>query len=383
MTPDDPALTAPPLRGASLALVFVCLALGGVSALESRHMSVTHGLPIPWALVLASTTPRWLLLAGTLPFALRLATRPSLRSLRGGVVSMHAGLFLAISMAHAVAIAWTMGLSSPVALFFPWSARVVRAWYSGMPIMVSMYGSVLAAAWALNEARERDRRSVRASQLEAQLQTAHLAALRARLQPHFLYNTLHGIAALVVDAQPAQAVAAIEQLSELLHASLRDDARDVVSVSEEMDLAERYLALQQVRFSERLCYELSVAPEIAECPVPVLLLQPLVENAVLHGLEAGQERLRVAISAAPVTEGIEFIVENDGPALDAGATRPGGHGVGLAATRARLATAFGESASLQLLPREGGGVIVRVVLPRSAPAKAASVARSPSLVEVP
>jgi sensor histidine kinase YesM len=115
----------------------------------------------------------------------------------------------------------------------------------------------------------------------------------------------------------------------------------------------------------------------------VLLLQPLVENAVLHGLEAGQERLRVAISAAPVTEGIEFIVENDGPALDAGATRSGGHGVGLAATRARLATAFGERASLQLLPREGGGVIVRVVLPRSAPAKGVSGARSPSLVEVP
>lgn len=368
MTLEEAPSEAPPLRGASLALVCVCLALGGVSALESRTVSVAHGFPLPWSLVFASTAPRWLLLAATLPLALRLASRPSLRPMRGRAVAMHVALFLLISISHAVVVAWTIGLANPVSLLFSWPARIQRAFYSSMPIMVSMYGAVLAAAWALAEARERERRSLRASQLEAMLQTARLAALRAKLQPHFLYNTLHGIAALVADLRPAHAVTAIEQLSELLHASLRDDGRDVVAVREEVALAERYLALQQMRFGERLTYELVVSPGVAECPVPVLLLQPLVENAVVHGLDAGQERLRVTIHAVATADGVELRVENDGPPLDPSATESDGPGVGLAATRARLTTAYGGAASLRLLAREGGGATVRVVLPRSAPA---------------
>jgi sensor histidine kinase YesM len=356
MTADIRAPAALPLRGASLALVLVCLALGGVSVLETRHVSVAHGFPLPWSAIFASTLPRWALLATTL------------RNVRLGVVATHVALFLAISFAHAAIIAWTLAFANPVSLLFAWSARLLRAWYSAMPIVVSMYGAVLAAAWALNEARERELRSVRASQLEAQLQAARLAVLRARLQPHFLYNTLNGIAALVVDARSAEAVAAIEQLSDLLHASLRDDGRNVVSLREEVALAERYLALQQMRFGDRLCHHVVLAPEVADCVVPVLLLQPLVENAVLHGLEAGQSRLQVAITATSVNGGIEVRIENDGPGLDA-STRADGHGVGLAATRARLETAYGDRASLELLPRDGGGVIVRLMLPRSAPAE--------------
>ena len=350
-------------RGALLVLIFLCLALGVMSALEIRHMSVAHGFPVAWRKIFASTMPRWLLLAATMPFALALATRPWLRSRRTAVL-LHLTVFLAISWAHAAVIAWTMPFSNPAALFFPWSARLLRAWYGSIPILVAVYGAVLTAAWALNEARERERRTLRASQLEAQLQAAHLAVLRARLQPHFLYNTLNGIAALVVDTKSVEAVAAIEQLSELLHAALRDDGRDVVTLEEEVALAERYLALQQMRFGDRLEHSVAVAPDVARDTVPVLLLQPLVENAVLHGLENGQQRLRVRIAAAAAGNGIEVRVENDGPDLDA-ATRNDGHGVGLAATRARLATAYGTEASLQLLPREGGGVVVRLALPRS------------------
>jgi sensor histidine kinase YesM len=103
---------------------------------------------------------------------------------------------------------------------------------------------------------------------------------------------------------------------------------------------------------------------VADCLVPVLLLQPLVENAVVHGLEAGQERLNVSIAAASVPEGLELVVENDGPAL-APMTSDDGHGVGIAATRARLTTAYGDRAGLTLRPRDGGGVSVRLIVPRS------------------
>jgi two-component system LytT family sensor kinase len=342
-------------RGPTVALVLVCLALGGVSAIELRHVSVTHGIPLSWSAILASTLPRWVWLAATLPVALRLGTRR---------IATHVVLFFFISAVHAAVTAWTIAFINTPSLFFPWPARLMRAFYNTLPITVSLYGAVLAVAWALNEARERQVRSLRASQLEAQLQTARLDALRAQLQPHFLYNTLNSIVALVVDSRATEAVAAIEQLSELLRASLHDDARSVIPLREEVALAERYLALQRMRFGERLRHEIALPPQLAECSVPVMLLQPLVENAVVHGLEAGQLRLKVAIIATATGDDIELRIENDGAGL-ADASNADGHGVGLAGTRARLATAYGDRASLELFPRSGGGVVVRLLLPRS------------------
>ncbi|MBC7897407.1 MAG: histidine kinase, partial [Cytophagaceae bacterium] len=304
--------------------------LGAIGALEARHVSVVHGQPLEWSLVLATTTPRWLLLAAALPFVLHLATRIPLVPVRSRVVILHLVAFLALSWAQAAVDTWASGQLQPGVVFlFSWSARVTRSWYNTLPMMVSAYVAVLVAAWGIGEARERERRTLRASQLEAQLQSARLASLRAQLQPHFLYNTLTGIAALVADVQPARAVAAIEQLGELLHASLRDDGREEITVAEEVALAERYLALQGMRFGERLRYDRVIAPGVAECLVPVLLLQPIVENAVLHGLDSGEGTVHVTIDAALRGDEVELVVENDGSTLDADGSRAGGHGVGL------------------------------------------------------
>jgi two-component system LytT family sensor kinase len=328
-------------------------------------MSVAHGFPLPWSNVFASTTPRWSVLALTLPIALHLGAWPSLRMRRRRLVLTHATLFLAIAWTYAAVMAWSMVYANPIAARFPWNARVLRSFYNSLPILVACYAAVLLASWALNESRERQRRSMRASQLEAQLQSARLAALRARLQPHFLYNTLNGIAALVYDMRRDEAGAAIEQLSELLHASLRDDDRDTVTLSEEVALAEQYLALQKMRFGDRLTHVTRIEPNAAHVQVPVLLLQPLIENAVVHGLEAGQERLQVTILAHVAEDVLEIRVENDGPTLpceaDPSANRPG---VGVAATRARLVSACGDQASLELLARDGGGVVARVRIPQ-------------------
>jgi two-component system, LytTR family, sensor kinase len=141
-------------------------------------------------------------------------------------------------------------------------------------------------------------------------------------------------------------------------------------VSEEVALAERYLELQRMRFGGRLQYTLSVAPDVETCSVPVLLLQPLVENAVVHGMEAGVECLHITIAASAVAEGVELRVENDGaPVASVDVEARGttsGSGVGIAATRARLITAYGDLASLRLSPREGGGASVRIIVPRIA-----------------
>ena len=107
-------------------------------------------------------------------------------------------------------------------------------------------------------------------------------------------------------------------------------------------------------------------PDLADCLVPVLLLQPIVENAVVHGLDAGQSSLTVTIDVVPTPAGVRITVENDGASVDTGAPRVGGHGVGLAATRARLLTIHGDRASLSLTSRAGGGASVRVEIPRRA-----------------
>ena len=345
--------------------MFGCLALGVVGALEARHVSVTHGFPIDWVTVFVSTTPRWIGLAVAMPLVLRIATRVPLTPLRGSVIALHVALFLVISFGHAALDTWAVGFVSPeIARVFGMIPRLTRSWYNTMPTVLTTYAAVLFAAWGMAEARERQKRTLRASQLEAQLQTARFAALRAQLQPHFLYNTLNAIAALVADVRPAQAVAAIEQLSELLHASLHDDGREEIRIEEEVMLVERYLALQRMRFGDRLRYDWHVAPEVADCLVPVLLLQPIVENAVVHGLDDGQESLEVRVDAVPTTGGVAITVENDGASVSSEPRRAGGHGVGLAATRARLMTVHGDRASLTLASRAGGGAIVRIVIPR-------------------
>ena len=334
-----------------------------MSALEARHVSVTHGFPLDWGTVVLSTTPRWVLLAAVLPFVLHLATRFPLTPVRASIVALHIGLFGAVSLAHAALDSWAVAQAAPqIVHLFGTIPRLARSWYNTMPTMVSLYAAVLIAAWGMAEARERRERTLRAAQLETQLQSARLAALRAQLQPHFLYNTLNGIAALVSDLQPARAIAAIEQLGELLHASLREDGREEITVAEEVELAEKYLALQKMRFGDRLQFELHVSASVGDCVVPVLLLQPIVENAVVHGLDAGQDVLNVRIDAVPCASGVEITVENDGTAARRDGVR--GRGVGLATTRARLITAHGDLASLTLNARPEGGATVRIVLPR-------------------
>ncbi|MBL8981414.1 MAG: histidine kinase [Gemmatimonadetes bacterium] len=333
-----------------------------ISSIEVRHITIAHGGTFTWWPVLRVGLPRWVYLAGTLPLVLALSGRFPVLPLRGASLGAHAALFLAISAGEAVVTTWSLEVANPIiANVFPWEQRWLRSLYNALPLMLAMYGAVALAAWGRAEARERERRTVRSAQLEAQLHSARLASLRAQLQPHFLYNTLNGIAALVADVQPRQAVAAIEQLADLLKASLRDDALQQVTLRDEVELMERYLALQQMRFGPRLQFSMRIDHLVSEVALPVLLLQPIVENTVTHGVERTSEMVLVTITAEGTSAGVELVVENTGPRVRAPGTS--GHGVGLAATRARLETAYGEGAQLTFTPRAEGGATVRVLLP--------------------
>jgi sensor histidine kinase YesM len=253
---------------------------------------------------------------------------------------------------------------------FGFAARFIRGWTSSMSIVVPMYGATLLAAWALTEARERRARQLREARLELQLQAARLEALRAQLRPHFLFNTLNSISALVADAQRDRATHALDQLADLLHASYRDDGAGMIPLGDEIALAGQYLALQQLRFADRLQHEIHVSPEAARSLVPALILQPLVENAVIHGLALRDGPMRVGIDARLREGALVVTIDNDGRDLPAGwqPKRTEG-GVGLTNTRARIESAYGRDANLTVRPRPSGGaravLSIRVAVPSS------------------
>lgn len=213
--------------------------------------------------------------------------------------------------------------------------------------------------------RERDRR---ARELAASLTQARLSALQLQLQPHFLFNSLNAISTLV-HRDPAAADEMITNLSELLRLSLATKA-PVVPLRQELELLDRYLAIEQVRFGERLRVERRIAPDALDLFVPTLLLQPLAENAVRHGLEPKPGPGAISLVATVRNGRLRIAIEDDGVGLPARAPRDERRGVGLANTETRLRELYGTDASLALSARPDGGTRVELDLPAEPPLEA-------------
>jgi signal transduction histidine kinase len=225
-----------------------------------------------------------------------------------------------------------------------------------------MYASLLAVLHAVASHQALRERELQTSRLEAQLAQAQLAVLRTQLQPHFLFNTLHAVSALMArDVTAARRV--LSRLSELLRQSLDVDAEPEVPLREELDFLERYLDIQRTRFEDRLRVALHVEPEALEVAVPRLLLQPLVENALRHGLAPRAEGGTVEVRAQKREGRLHLTVSDDGVGLPEGLTAPAREGVGLRHTRARLRALHGEAHTFDFHPRKGGGIEVRMALP--------------------
>ncbi|HET6204971.1 MAG TPA: histidine kinase [Planctomycetota bacterium] len=222
-------------------------------------------------------------------------------------------------------------------------------------------GQVLAIGQGLLAYGELREREVRAAQLEARLTEATLQALRMQLHPHFLFNTLHAISALMRrDLEAADRMVAL--LGDLLRQSLRDGEAEV-PLRREIEFLERYLEIEKVRFGDRLEVEIDVAPDCLEARVPGLLLHPLVENSLRHGLERTEEPGRLSIRARARDGRLHLRVADSGAGLRAGAPAEADGGIGLASTRARLEQLYGSEHAFEVRPREGGGVEATVVLP--------------------
>jgi LytS/YehU family sensor histidine kinase len=228
-----------------------------------------------------------------------------------------------------------------------------------LPLELLLYGLVLLA-FHLREtaARERERER-RAAQLETSLAEARLQALRLQLQPHFLFNTLNGVSSLVRAGQNQEAIGMIGGLSELLRYSLERPGGSLVSLEEEAAMIERYLEIQRLRFTDRLAVEMDLPEAAKPAMIPVLLLQPLVENAIRHGISQNDRGGRITVRARREAERLRIEVFNTGR-LDP--TAP--HGIGLTATTSRLAQTYGDTAQFELFEQEDG-VLARVSIPWS------------------
>ena len=207
--------------------------------------------------------------------------------------------------------------------------------------------------------RERD---LRAARLELDLAEAKLASLESRLRPHFLFNTLNAIAALIRD-DAATAESMVEQLSELLRASLRADPGVEIRLDEELHLVEQYLAIQRVRFNDRLRAALRATDEAREGLVPQLILQPIVENAVRHGIAPRESGGSVWVTADRPDGRLRLIVEDDGIGVDGNPSPNAGSGIGLGGLRSRLAHLYGDDHRIEVAPRQPTGTRVTIEIP--------------------
>jgi signal transduction histidine kinase len=205
------------------------------------------------------------------------------------------------------------------------------------------------------------RLQAQAAQLQAQLADARLAALRTQLNPHFLFNTLHAVSALV-ERDPRGVRRMIARLSELLRTTLDGAEEQEVPLSQELTFTHRYLDIMQIRFQGRLTIESRVDPGVLDALVPNLILQPLVENAIKHGVSKIDDAGRIEIHARREGERLILCVRDNGPAVDDVVLRAG-EGVGLRNTRERLSELYGTEQSLMLRPAEDEGVIAQVTIP--------------------
>ena len=207
---------------------------------------------------------------------------------------------------------------------------------------------------------------------------AQLKLLQTQLEPHMLFNTLANLRVLI-GTNPALATDMLDRMVAYLRATLGASRATMHPLQAEFDRLRDYLELMTIRMGPRLRYTLDLPPELAACPVPPLLLQPLVENAIKHGLEPQRGPGRLQISARSVDGGLELSVRDTGLGLRAAEARPAdaGGGFGLTQVRERLQALYGTQARFELVPAEGGGTLARVWLPDRPLAEAPAAPAAP------
>jgi signal transduction histidine kinase len=256
---------------------------------------------------------------------------------------------------------WISALDTTRGFDFHWKTLGNMIIANGVEDILFVYAPIvlIAQAFAFHQrVREGERRK---AQLESQLVLARLEALKSQLRPHFLFNTLHSISSLML-TDVAAADRMMVLLSDLLRMSLSDEG-PLTALSEELEFVDTYLQIEKIRYEDRLRLSVQIAPDTLDALVPRLLLQPLVENAIRHGIAKRPDGGEVRICAAREARHLVLQVIDDGPGPVASPSKPAGAGLGLKATRERLLSLYGEDSAMTVESPGGTGFAVRLRLP--------------------
>jgi len=343
-------------------------ACGLVDASQTILVMHAEGRHQPWLPLFLTEFAIWIPWALATPSIVGLARRhPIVRDASLRTFTVH---FAALAFLSVVTEAWSAWLQ---VLFNPWGNRTWPTFLATFRTTLVFQAFTFLVVYALIltvvhlvDARERiARQATESARLAEQFATAQLAALRGQMEPHFIYNTLNAVTGLVRDRRNDEALSMIVGLSEFLRRASEDSHRSQVTLGEEVDYLQRYLQIQQVRFGQRLRVRLDIPTDLLRAQVPNLLLQPLAENAIKHGIARCVAGGTVSVSAVRQDGNLVLTIQNDGPVHDgetpaAPATNPG---VGIANLRTRLQILHGERSALQLRHVDAGGAEVRVSLP--------------------
>jgi signal transduction histidine kinase len=264
-----------------------------------------------------------------------------------------------------LAYAFHITLVIPAAAASP-SPLVRRAWGLFVYWIFSdglLYWMIVAVTNVAEHRRRLQEREVAASQLRTQLAQAELRALKMQLHPHFLFNALHTIGSLVRTGDRDSAVKILAGLGDLLRRILDDGAQQEVPLAHELEFVRNYLDIEQARFRDRLEVAINVQPDALEAWVPHLILQPLVENAIRHGIAPYTWAGHLLVEARRLGGRLELLVRDDGPGLEDEKTEASRPGIGLANTRARLERLYEGDYHLDVRNAASGGLEVRLDVP--------------------
>jgi len=234
--------------------------------------------------------------------------------------------------------------------------------YNTVDDIAFVYLAIVLIAHAVLYYQNFREREVRASQLESQLTKARLKALKSQMQPHFLFNTMHSISALMLIDVPA-ADKMITRLSDFLRINLDSDDLQFTSLNRELEFAHSYLEIEKVRFEERLSLIFNIAPDTLDAQVPHLLLQPLVENAIQHGISRLPKGGELRVTSSREDSRLHITVKDNGPGPSESERNRLTGGLGLRATRERLQTVYGDDYTFELSSPLEGGFEVRFWIP--------------------
>jgi two-component system LytT family sensor kinase len=347
-------------------IVLIWLGFGLVDAMQTVFVMQAEGMHHAWGKLFLTSVLSWLPWALAIPLIMRLGRRFPLVK-RGSIVTWlaHIAGCAAIALASAAWLSWLVLLLNP---FAPASGPerfghlLFDKFYSGILSSLLLYAAILAVNYVLDSRERLAYQQTETARLNEQLAKAQLEALRRQIEPHFLFNTLSAVTGLVREGRNETAVNMIAELSDFMRRVLEDSTRQEVPLGEEMEFAQKYLQIQKARFVERLQLSVDIPSELLLAQVPTLILQPIVENAIKHGIAKRAQGGAVRIAASRSDNLLTLAVYNDGPGLPAGweTSLPG---IGISNMRTRLRSLYGDGFKLKLENQAPDGVEVSVSVP--------------------